>query len=106
MLPWYKNIFIKKKMILRSRHIPDTLLISISGEYEDTREWQKQTQYWQKKCGYELAGRRTLVKCQHIAFMNGDIVYMSPGDKVYVFPREQISPLNYDEVDRLLGCEA
>ena len=70
--------------------------------YEDEPEWKNQVKFWQNKYGHKLKRRHTLVKCTHIAILNYEVVPTAAKDKVFIFPREQLSPLTYDEIDILL----
>jgi hypothetical protein len=88
---------------MHSKRVPsDPLLLSDSAEYEDTKEWNNQVKYWWKKYRHPLKNRHTLVKCHHIVIVNNDIALTTSGEKQYIFPREQVSPLTCDEVDALL----
>jgi hypothetical protein len=104
---WFGSVIIKKKMLCYAKHVSDNpLVLAVSNEYEDAEEWERQVKFWHKKYRHPLRQRHTLVQCQHINILNGEIImHKPPYNKIYIFPREQLSPLSCDEVDKLLGVD-
>lgn len=94
---WKPGIIIKKGMLLQAKGKRQPFIVAMTDEYTDEEGWQNQEKYWMP---HELKHRHALVDVMHIRFNQGAI---SPnGKKVYIYPREQLSPLSEDEINQRL----